>query len=144
AIAGYTPFGGDFKRLTIKFPVILSWLRARVSGLHVWIAVLVCGAASMCVALIESGYGLGSPLAVAVLAVLALGAERESIRLTPDIEVSVASILCVFAAVVFGPLAGIVVGATGLLADLPRRDVAQPLLRWLNWTGVRVFAAGSA
>jgi putative nucleotidyltransferase with HDIG domain len=110
----------------------------------VWIAALICGAGAMSGALIASGYTLGNPLAVAILAVLALGAERESIRLTPEIEVSVASILCVFAAVVLGPLAGIVVGVTGLLVDLPRRDVAQPLLRWFNLTGGRVIAVGTA
>jgi putative nucleotidyltransferase with HDIG domain len=76
--------------------------------------------------------------------VLAVGAEHESIRLRQGVEVSVASILCVFAAVVFGPLAAVIVGSAGLLADLPRRDVAQPILRWMNWTSVRVFAAGGA
>ena len=113
-------------------------------ALNAWIATLVSGAVAMSAVLVESGYGLGNPLAVAVLAVLALGAERESIRLTPQIEVSVASILCVFAAVVLGPLAGIVVGVTGLLIDLPRRDVPQPLLRWFNLTAGRVLAVGAA
>jgi putative nucleotidyltransferase with HDIG domain len=119
-------------------------LTRRATGLHAWIAVLVCGAGAMSAALVAGGYTLGNPLAVAALALLALGAERESIRLTPDIEVSVASILCVFAAVVLGPLAGIVVGVTGLLIDLPRRDVPQPLLRWFNLTGGRVLAVGTA
>jgi len=109
-----------------------------------WIASLAVGAVAMCVGLVLSGWGLGSPIALAVLAVLAVGAEHESIRLRPGVEVSVASILCVFAAVVFGPLAAVIVGAAGLLADLPRRDVAQPVLRWMNWTAVRVFAAGGA
>jgi putative nucleotidyltransferase with HDIG domain len=119
-------------------------LPQRPSALHLWIATLVGGAVVMSAALIASGHTLGNPLAVAVLAVLALGAERESIRLTPEIEVSVGSILCVFAAVVLGPLAGVVVGVTGLLVDLPRRDVEQPLLRWFNLTGGRVLAVGTA
>ncbi len=38
----------------------------------------------------------------------------------------------------------VIVGAAGLLADLPRRDVEQPILRWINWTSVRVFAAARA
>jgi putative nucleotidyltransferase with HDIG domain len=119
-----------------------SWNRP--SALYVWLGALAAGAVSMCAWLVAEGYGVGNPIAVGALAVLAVGAEHESIRLKPGVEVSVASILCVFAAVVSGPLAAIIVGSSGLLADLPRRDVAQPVLRWLNWTAVRVFAAGGA
>jgi putative nucleotidyltransferase with HDIG domain len=83
-------------------------------------------------------------MATGVLAVLAVVAEREGIRLTPTVEVSAASFLCVFAAVVFGPLSAVVVGGSGLLADLPRRDTAQPILRWMTWTAIRVVVAGAA
>jgi putative nucleotidyltransferase with HDIG domain len=38
----------------------------------------------------------------------------------------------------------VVVGATGLLADLPRRDDANPILRWLTWTAIRVVVIGVA
>src|SRR5205823_1835653 len=91
-----------------------------------------------------SGYEIGAPVAVAVLALLALGLEHEGIGLMPGVEVSVASLVCVFAAVVFGPLAAVVVGAAGLLADLPRRDVEQPVLRWATWTASRILVAGAA
>jgi putative nucleotidyltransferase with HDIG domain len=94
--------------------------------------------------LLASGYRIHHVLPVAVLALLAVGAERESIRLSSEIEVSIASIVFVFAAVVFGPVAGMAVGAAGLLADLPRRDVAQPVLRWLTWTAARAIVAGCA
>jgi putative nucleotidyltransferase with HDIG domain len=98
----------------------------------------------MCGGLVLDGHGLGNPLVVAALALIAVGAEHESIGLTPTLEVSVASLVCVFAAVVFGPLAAVVVGAAGLLADLPRRDVAQPILRWATWTAIRIIVAGTA
>jgi putative nucleotidyltransferase with HDIG domain len=113
-------------------------------ALRLWIVGLAVGAIAWCAILALSGYGLGNPVALALLAILALGAEHESIHLRQGVEVSVASILCIFAAVVFGPLGAIIVGSAGLLADLPRRDVAQPTLRWLHWTSVRVFAAGGA
>lgn len=116
----------------------------RESVLVVWVALLVYGAASMCAGLVFSGYRVGHPLATGVLAVLAVAAEREGIRLTPTVEVTVASFLCIFAAVVFGPLSAVVVGGAGLLADLPRRDGAQPILRWINWTAIRVIVAGAA
>src|SRR5438445_262652 len=122
-----------------SFPAI-----RRDAALQAWITALAIAAGAMCAGLVAAGYGVSHPVALAVLAILAAGAEHEGIRLTPGVEVSVGSILCVFAAVVFGPLPAIIVGAAGLLADLPRRDVAQPVLRWLNWTSVRVFAAGGA
>src|SRR3954447_5584956 len=112
--------------------------------LYIWLGSLGGGALVLCASLFAEGYRVGNPIVLGALAILAVGAEHESIRLKPGVEVSVASILCVFAAVVSGPLAAIVVGSAGLLADLPRRDVAQPVLRWLNWTSVRVFAAGGA
>ena len=127
-----------------KFPKRILTPGEREVALRIWIGASAAGAVAMCVALVANGYRVGSPIPVAVLALLAVGAEHESIRLKPGVEVSVASILCVFAAVVFGPLAGIAVGAAGLLADLPRRDVAEPILRWLNWTSARVYAAGGA
>lgn len=121
----------------------LQVARRQQVTLLVWIGVLVFAAASMCLALIGAGYGLGHPLAACLLAVVAVAAEHESIRLSPTIEVSVASLVCLFAAVVCGPLAAVLVGGVGLLADLPRRDVDQPTLRWLTWTSIRVIVAGA-
>jgi putative nucleotidyltransferase with HDIG domain len=118
------------------------WSRDQL--LFAWIGALLSGAAAMCISLVATGHGLENPWAVLVLSVVAVGAERESIRLGPDLEVSVAPLAYVFAAVVFGPLAGVVVAAAGLLADLPRRDTAQPVLRWMTWTASRVIVAGSA
>ena len=97
----------------------------------------------MCAGLIFSGHRLGHPIAVAILAVLAIGAEHESIRLTRDAEVSIASLLYVFAAVVLGPLPAVVVGGAGLLRISP--DVtSRSGLRWVTWTSIRVIVAGAA
>ncbi len=96
----------------------------------------------MCLGLVLAGYRLDHPVAIVVLVGVALAAERECVRLSPALEVSVGSLVFIFAAVVCGPLAAVVVGAAGLLADLPRRDGDLPGLRWLNWTGIRVISAG--
>jgi putative nucleotidyltransferase with HDIG domain len=111
--------------------------------LFVWIGALVAGAAAMCTGLVAAGYGLERPVAVAILVAVALAAEHESIRLSPTIEVSAASLVSIFAALVCGPLAAVFVGALGLLVDLPRRDGDQPILRWLTWTAIRVIVSGS-
>jgi putative nucleotidyltransferase with HDIG domain len=126
------------------FATNLLNLHDRALALRLWVGSLTFAAAVMCLGLLAGGYGVHDPLVVAVLAALAVAAERESIRLTPQVEVSVASLVCVFAAVVFGPVAAVIVGAAGLLADLPRRDVAQPVLRWATWTAIRVITAGAA
>jgi putative nucleotidyltransferase with HDIG domain len=114
----------------------------RETLLLVWVTFLGCSAVGMCVGLVAAGYRLHHPIPMAVLAVLAVAAEHEGIRLTPAVEVSVASILCIFAVVAFGPLPAVVIGAAGLLADLPRRDDSQPILRWLTWTSIRVVVIG--
>jgi putative nucleotidyltransferase with HDIG domain len=116
---------------------------SRGNLLPAWVGVLVVGAAAMCIGLVLHGERIRHPLAITILALLAVAAERERIRLNPAIEVSVASILFVFAAVVYGPLSAVVVGATGMLADLFRRDGAQRILRWTTWTAIRVIVAGA-
>ena len=116
----------------------------REKALLVWVGLLSFASLLMCSSLVAAGEGLHHPIALAVLAALAIGAEHESIKLTPHAEVSVASLVCVFAAVVLGPLSGAVVGAAGVLADLPRRDAAQPILRWMTWTSIRFIATATA
>jgi putative nucleotidyltransferase with HDIG domain len=113
-------------------------------GLYLWVATLCVTAIGLCGALLAAGYRLHHPLLLAVLAALALGAESESIQVTSTTEASIASLLGVFAAVVLGPLSGGAVAAVGLLATLPRRDVAQPVLRWASWTSIRFIATATA
>lgn len=130
ANGAYNPFGGDFKRVLTRFSTYFRVTQpSRETALLAWVGVLACGAVAMVAGLLISGYTIGHPIAVAILALLAVGAEHESIRLTRTVELTIASLLYVFAAVAFGPLAAIVVGSAGLLADLPRRDVSQPVLR---------------
>jgi putative nucleotidyltransferase with HDIG domain len=112
--------------------------------LQAWVGALVIAASTVVVLLVGTGHRIHSPVPVALLALLAFAAERESIRLKTGVEVSVGSLPLIFAAVIFGPLAGAVVAAVGLLADLPRRDVSQPTLRWATWTSIRLIVASAA
>lgn len=109
-----------------------------------WVLVLSVSAAGLCLGLVAAGYRIQQPAAVAVLAALAFAADYGSIRLSASAEVTIASLVCVFAAVVLGPLSGAVVATAGLLRDLPRRDTAQPILRWATWTSKRVLATVAA
>ncbi|MGH2972281.1 MAG: HD-GYP domain-containing protein [Gaiellaceae bacterium] len=112
--------------------------------LEMWVVGLTVSAAALCAGLILAGFRIHQPAAVAVLAALSFAADYGSIRLTPTLEMTVASLVCVFATVVLGPLSGAVVATAGLLRDLPRRDTEQPILRWASWTSKRVLATVAA
>jgi putative nucleotidyltransferase with HDIG domain len=130
--------------------VVLDLGFSRISGLssdvtiRLYAGLLTVIAVGMTAGMLAAGVGLGSPASVGALAVIALFAETQSVHLTPVFEMSVASVTFIFAAVLFGPLAAVVVAVSGLLVDLWRDDVEQPRLRWLVWTSSRALVAGAA
>ena len=80
---------------------------------------------------------------VIVLAVLAFFAERQSVRLTPDTEITVAALPMLFAAVTLGPLPAMTVAGLGLLTDFRKPylrwailDVVSVLRGWSGWSRV--------
>jgi uncharacterized membrane protein/HD superfamily phosphohydrolase YqeK len=73
------------------------------------------------------------------LSVIAIGAERQTVRISSNAEISVAVLPMLFAGVIYGPLAAMLVAAIGLLPDLRR-----PYTRWLVWTSMRAIAGGVA
>jgi putative nucleotidyltransferase with HDIG domain len=73
------------------------------------------------------------------LAVSAFIAEMQSVRLTSRAAVSVSSLPIILAAVIYGPLAAIIVSVASLLCDF-----RAPYARWLTWTSSRSIAAGCA
>lgn len=99
-------------------------------------------------------WGLGSPLAVFGLAIVAAVAERGRVQLDGKMEVSISILPTVFAAAVFGPLAGMIVSAASLVGDAPfewvRRSSAQakrertPALKWGVFTCTRAIYGAAA
>ena len=89
---------------------------------------------------VTSGSSSSLPLAAAV-------AERGSVRLTDTTELSISPVLMLFAAVLFGPLAGGLVGAASELGDselLDRESASRsPRLKWLTLHEQR-FLVGAA
>jgi hypothetical protein len=96
-------------------------------------------ASGLALALWLTGSRPGPALPVLALGALAFLGERRSIRINGSIEVSVSFLPLVFAAVLFGPLAAMVVGAMGLLSQF-----TMPYVRWLVWTSSRALAGGAA
>ena len=74
-----------------------------------------------------------------VLVAVAIVAERQPVRITSNTEITVSVLPMLFAAVVYGPLDAVIVGAVGLVVDF-----RPPYLRWLIWTATRTLAGGLA
>ena len=82
---------------------------------------------------------LGSWWPLAALAGAALLAERQSVRLGPRAEISVSFVPVVLGAVIYGPLAAVLVSAASLILD-----VGRPHARWVVWMSSRSLAAAAA
>jgi putative nucleotidyltransferase with HDIG domain len=92
------------------------------------------------VAIREGGLSAEGPVwPLAILAISAFVAERQSVRLSPRAEVSVSFLPIVLAAVIYGPVAAICVSVASLLLACRR-----PYARWFIWTSSRSIAAGCA
>ena len=100
------------------------------------LAVLTLGFA---VALLAMGTAVGPLWAVLVLGGFSMLAERQPVRVNANLEITVSVLPVVFAAVAFGPLTAMAVGALGLLVTFE-----APHVRWLIWTCSRALAAGLA
>lgn len=120
----------------------------------VYVASLVIAAAITAAALVLAGYAIGSPVTVIALAVAAAVAERISVRfavarrgLTSTEEQSLHLLPTLFAAVLFGPLAAVAVGAASMLGDpeliAPRNPDRAPRLKWATYTSARVMGGAA-
>jgi putative nucleotidyltransferase with HDIG domain len=125
----------------------------RVRTLWVYAAALVVLAgASALWATAESLHSLARPdwWAVGGFVILAVVVERQSIPITPSLQLSVAFLPLTFVAVVFGPATGALVGGLSMLAMLPNplrgatEPVDKPYLRWAVWTANRVLDGAMA
>jgi putative nucleotidyltransferase with HDIG domain len=117
-------------------------LRAENQRLLVYAGALATGAMALLCALLAAGFGLnerGSLLPIAAFAVLALLAERQSVRLTESLEMSVAFLPLLFVAVVYGPVPAAITGAMTVAGEF-----RAPYLRWLIWTSSRTIVGGAA
>jgi putative nucleotidyltransferase with HDIG domain len=112
--------------------------------LAAYTVVLLVGFGGLLAALLMHGWsGPGrGPMGMWALGTLALAAviaERQSVRVSPRLELSVSFLPIVLAAVIYGPLGAIVVSAASLLLDFGR-----PYARWIVWTASRSLAAAAA
>jgi putative nucleotidyltransferase with HDIG domain len=118
-----------------QLPLRFAWGRLQwyATGLALGVSFLAAGLA-------HSSFSLGGPLwIILALALVGLLAERQSVHITATTQMSVSALPILFAAVVYGPLAAMVVAGVAHLGDYGR-----PYTRWLVWTFSRALIAGVA
>ncbi len=129
------------KKRVSRLATVLTTTPLRHWGPLEWFGLSLAVAAGLVALLVlEIDAGLDGPLwLIAVLGLMAGLAERQPVRVTSNLEMTVSVLPVLFAAVAFGPLEAMAVATIGLLADLKR-----PYLRWLIWTSHSVIAAALA
>lgn len=91
------------------FPRIRAAVEDLTAPVAAYMAVVLVAAAITATVLVLAGVGVGSWLGVAALATIAVLVERGRIRLRPNLDVSISLLPATFAAVLYGPLAGMMV-----------------------------------
>src|SRR3954447_22715386 len=120
---------------TISF-VLRSEIR---DGGSAYAAVLASCACALAIILLAVGWDIGDVWAVAALCVIAAVSERGLVRLTSTTSQSISILPTLFAAVVFGPLAAVLVGAASLLSEIMR----PPHLKWVTYTSSRAIGGAA-
>ncbi len=130
-------------------PQVFGRIRARLAGLTgrvIAYVLLVDAVAAACVALmIVSGQAVGNWFAVAGLAVVACYGERGRITLRGHFTVSISLLPAIFAAVLFGPIAAMVVfGASGAGVSFPNLDRWVLTVGRMSYLGSRALTGAMA
>lgn len=131
----YTPFGGlsrvlrRFDGATLPRPSRIDCYAASLAAVALLLLTTV---------VLNERPLLNAPLwTIVVLGLIALAAERQPVRVAANLEMTVSVLPTIFAAVVYGPLAAMLVVVIGLAGDIRR-----PYARWVIWTSSRSIGAG--
>lgn len=100
-------------------------------------AFLTLSVAALVVGLLHAGQRPGPIGAVTALSLLSAVAERGRVRLNSNTELSISLLPMLFAAVAFGALPAMIVGAASLVGDFRR-----PYLKWIVFTTTESITAG--
>src|SRR2546423_7465959 len=126
-----------FKRLRQDLAGLSRSAPARLKATNDGPVIVFAAVLATTTALLTVGLALASPsvpwLTVLGLCALSFIGERQGVRLTSCVEISVSFLPIVFSAVLFGPLAAMIVGAIGMLSQFSLRrpeGVERPYLRW--------------
>jgi putative nucleotidyltransferase with HDIG domain len=131
----FIPLLGEIQGRFRKFAPSAEEIRVQI-----YAGVLAGVALALASALVLAGLRPGAPVwALVLLGALALAAERQTVHITANAQISVSVLPILFAATVYGPLEGMLVAMVSLLGDF-----RSPYARWMTWTATRTLAAGLA
>jgi putative nucleotidyltransferase with HDIG domain len=120
---------------------------SRESRLKLYVGLLAAGALLLLLVLVQLELSPGSPWTMIALGLAAAIAERGTVRLNDTTELSISPVLTLFAAVLYGPLAGGLIGAASELGDSELFSGASsgrsPRMKWVTYTCTR-FISGVA
>jgi len=116
ATTAYPPLGGGTSLLTKEHENDSSQGRWSRHLLSAYVVIVVGAALAVAALLVAYGYGIGNVYATAGLALVAVGAERGHVTLRGRVQVSVSLLPALFAAILFGPLASMIVFSASMLA----------------------------
>jgi putative nucleotidyltransferase with HDIG domain len=120
---------------------LFSELREEINvKVGVYVGSLAFGALAAAFGLVAVGYRFVDPWSVAALCVIAAISERGHVRLTSTTSQSISTLLTLCAAVLFGPLAGLVVGAASLIGEFGQ----PPHLKWVAYTSSRAIVGAAS
>jgi len=108
-------------------------------ALYTYVASLWFAAAAVLGGLLAVGQGVGNIWPLVALGMLGAVAERSRVRLSANLELSISLVPSLFAAVTFGPVAAMIVGAASLLGDLRR-----PYMKWAVYTPVEALTGAAS
>jgi putative nucleotidyltransferase with HDIG domain len=127
--SGYTAPAVDLQDL-VRARSIGAAISATVRDpVRIYFGALLVACAALASLGLGAGYGIGEPWAVAVLAAAAAVSEKQRVAIGIDTEASISLIPILFAAVLFGPVAGMVVGAVSNLGAF-----CSPYMKWAVYT----------
>jgi putative nucleotidyltransferase with HDIG domain len=117
----------------------VAFVRRRVEPIVVFATALAFLTVSLAASLVAFGLPLAPLWVIGLLGLVAVFAERQPVRLSANLEITVSLLPILFAAVAFGPLTAMAVAAIGLATDL-----RPPYVRWLTWTCMTALSGGFA
>lgn len=130
-ISMISPFWG---RMQASRRFLQKTLSEEQVKLSIYLGALSVGAASSVVWLAHSAPLQGDLWVVGFLAVVAAVAERGRVSLSGTVQASGSLVTTIFAAVLFGPLASMLVAVSSVAAD-----VRRPYMRWAIYTSSRTL-----
>lgn len=114
-------------------------IRIYDARLQIYLGALVSSAILTASVLLIVNRPVGTLWIIGILALVAALAERVSVRLSSDTEESISLLPTLFAAVLFGPVAGMIVGAASNLGDF-----RAPYMKWGVYTCTRALGGAAA